>query len=369
MAELLIGGRWMADVCHVSELTWTSRWDHTGASGCWEASWNLDLPPNVSLPFLGRGALVQVRDGATDVFTGMCEEPDKSRDGWTVAAVGEARRAGRFDAISASNAPSTNPGAVVDAAIARGWNVTRPSGVFTSVAISDDSQQLNSVEDVLDAYCEQNALVWGAWADRVLFTAPADATAPRHAIAPEVALMGTAEDDWFSSVRVKFIDGPATDTAGFVVYDYVREVNAAAVTRWDVREKGVDRTGLGKILPGVASSIATNLLSRLSPRMGWANPLDLGAVDLSTLSDAPTYLPSVRAGDGFRGWGLVDSQGTLAPSHATDFTAGEVRYKDGEQSIYVAPMGLATRNLGGLLEDMTATTEQLDAINGIRGAA
>lgn len=336
MAEVRANGVWLSAVAHVSDVTWSSRWGE-GASGCFEASWNMDLGPNGTPPFLRRGALVEIFSGGVRVWVGQLSEPDRG-DGWELHAVGLSRLGNDF------LASSSTPNAAVDAAITRGlpWKRTTSLSSTSSLAAT-------RLGDHLTRWATSVTKRWGVFADGEVI-ARADPTVPTWALTPGVGIMGVADDQFVTSIEATYVSAvsgtpPQPSAYGFATVG----ADPVTIARFGVREERLDLTPLGLIDSSTATNIAKGRLALGGARMGWTNAITATRDDLSHIGGSPVDLAQMKAGDMLRIYGVLDAHGNLTVGASVDVVLGEVKYSDGESSIYLAPVGLVDRDFQSVL--------------------
>lgn len=345
----------------VTDLAWSTRWQPAGGSGCWDASWSMALSRAVLPPtWLRRGAIVDLYDGMTRFWSGILDMPERGEDGDTLNLTAHGLCREEFRAWDASYAASTTPSVAVAAAIGRGWQIAAGSGIATTALATQDTQQLNTIADLLDAQIDGSASRWTIGAGRVLNVA-APPTVPVWRVAEDVALFGAADDDWLETGALRYYD--STQNKPLTVHF----TNTAAQTKFGHSEAAADITGLGPMTAADALTKVTNAVGQRSGRMGFTNALNVGLADLTTLAGTPVRASQVQAGQMVRGFGFNDPT-TLYPAQAIDFVAGEVRCTADGDSVYLAPQGMVSRGFMGFIEDQVASEDQLaDFAKGITG--
>lgn len=334
-----IGGHWLAEIGPASAPAWTTTVD----GGCGEASWQMTLPATFRHPALRRGKLVEIRLGSANVWSGVLSEPEYGDNGWEFHATGLADQGDGYLCLDATGTPTTVPNTAVDQAIARGLPWTRPTSVsavpFGNNGSDVETDNLNYVTDLLDAYANSVSQRWGVNADGALYL-KADDTAPTWHMTPGSGTFGLADDDYASHVYLRYYDA-----------NYTRRVatvgDATAASLYGRQEYPVDGTNLGAISTATATSVANGLLAKGLARLGWTNTLEPTRYELTTTGGAQAYLPLVKAQQMVRLHGLTDEQGQPVPY--VDFVIGSTNYDAAENKLSIAPVGLVARTLSDVL--------------------
>lgn len=342
---------WLSQMADVSGVTWSSRWGANMPGGCYEASWTMDLPPHASHPDLIPGRRVEVWDGPVRVWTGELTEPDRGEP-WSLYARGLARVAAEYLCLDATGAPSSKPTTSVDEAIIRGLPWIRYDALsdvaFSAAASTVD---LNRVDALLNAWSEEAGKRWAVFADRIVI-ATADPTTPKWVLSPGIGVMGVADDEYATHVTARYVssvtaDGVPNGWAQVTVPE--PPAPSPAADRYGRREFPLDLTPLMLLTAARAKSLAQGRLDQASARMGWTSPIEATADELTTMGGVPARLSQIQAGDMLRINGILDADGNLRIGASVDVVLGEVRYADGAQSIYLAPVGLVPRSLSDVL--------------------
>ena len=341
----IVNGRTYAlgDIANVSDLTWSHGWPY----GCLEASWTMDLPPDVYpaalQPRQDNDVWVEVWDGPVRVWCGYLIEPDPGET-WELHAVGWYAAFANLLCLTAdASTTSAVPNVVVPAAITRaGLPVTIGSTLAaTSIAEADETVAANTVMALLDTYSAQIGKRWWVDADYVL-RIDDDPTTPTLVLDNDDPLRGVADDDYVTDVYPRYVttldpDGnPAAYGLGHV---------SAASRPAGRRERSMDLTDLGVLPSGVtdANTYAQSQLDLNGSRMSDTRGLTVRYGDLTRLGGSPRRLGLIRGGDMFRSFNVADASGQVQLGLTRDVVIGKWTYRDGETTAQLEPVGLATR--------------------------
>lgn len=337
MAELRIGGRWLSGIAPWGELKWSHRWP----GGCWEASWQMDLPVGANVDILQRRPLVEVMDGPVCRWRGTLTEPD--RETWQLTALGLCRQAEHCLCFDGSLATTSIPNTAIDEGIARGiLNWTRPASISsTAFSTASTTDGLNYLTPLLDGWSQEEGKRWAVGADGAV-RASVDPTTPTYSITPNVARLSLADDDYASHLYGRRM---VTSTT----YQTHTRSDTGAAARWGSREFGVDLTGLGVITNVRAAAILEGMLAKGKARTGYTNRIEVAASQLLTMGGSPAHLPGMTAGPMVRLNGFFDDSRLLSGKNYVDIVIGETEYVDGEDAIVLAPVGLVDRSLSDVL--------------------
>lgn len=334
-SQIKVDGLWLATVGGWGELRFSSIAD----GGPEEVSWRMDLPPSFVHPSLRMGKVVEVKTGSANVWKGVLAEPDVSADGWTFTAIGLADEATGYLCLDSGGNTTSTPDVAIDEAIDRGLPWSRTDSLSSvPFAVSDDTDKLNTVADLLDAWAQSVSKRWAVSADGEVY-AYSEPIAPTWHTAPGAVRIGLADDDYASDLYVRFkTSGTDFDTV------HVPDTSASAKRR---REAGVDATTLGVIDSAKATDVGEGLLARGKARYAWTDAMTLARLQLTTPGGTPAFLPFVKAGQMVRSFGVINEQGITLPY--VDWVIGKAEYQDGADVITLAPTTLASRNLGDVL--------------------
>lgn len=317
------------------ELEWSSVAD----GGCDAASWQMDLPAAFSHPSLRRNKLVEVKAGPANLWAGVLTEPDADDD-WTFTAQGLSRLAWNYLCFDSAGNTTSTPNTAIDQAIARGLPWKRPNSISSSAfAATGDTDGLNYLGDLLDAWADKEGKRWGVNADGEVY-AVADPTEPTYHLTPGSGRFGLADDEYASDLYLRYMTSGA-------VYATAHVGDAVAAANFGTKERRVDLTPMGIITSGTATSHGNGRLAKGAARQGYTNGVEPSRYQLTTPGGQPACLAFVKAGELARMFGVLDEQGQPVPY--VDFVIGEAKYQAGAQTIGLSPVGLVARDLESAL--------------------
>lgn len=335
--EVRVGGFWLSSI---APQGWGQLEHSTRTNGSWQASWTIPIVRTWRHPALVYGAKVEVFLGPICIWSGTLEEPNW--DSGEFIALGASRDGEDAVAIDGSGNSSTNPNAVIDAAIARGvlsWTRVGDFGT-TSVGQSNDGGGLVTIRSVLDAWAQENASRWVVNESRQLIAAPVDETRPTWHAMPGSGVLGSAAEERVDRVFVRYLD-PTTGRRATASYP--------ATTPASGIERPVDITDRGAKTPAQAASIAQDIWSDLQGRSGWTNGITLARGQATTPGGTEVDLALVRAGDTLRLLGVPDVRGV---AQNTDVVIGDTDYNWEDDELQANPVGLAARDDTSVLEQV-----------------
>jgi hypothetical protein len=211
------------------------------------------------------------------------------------------------------------------------------------------SEGLNTVAALLGASATVNGQRWGVGQDNVLaFTA--DPTTPTYQITPAAVALGTSDDNYASTVKVRYLDS----TTG--TYLTRTATNASVAARFGVKQYMVDVTDRGAMSSTTAQSIADQTLALAKGRLSWTNNLTVTSNELLTMGGVPASLSKaaedVGTGCMIRLNGINNDLLEVNGQTWLDIIIGEAKYADGAQTIDLSPIGLAPRDLASVVESI-----------------
>lgn len=334
----------LGDLANIADLTWSHGWPY----GCLEASWSMDLPPDVYpaalMPRADHDVWVEIWDGPVRVWSGYLKEPDPGET-WTLHAVGWYAAFANLLALDSTPAPSAVPSVAVAQAIARASLPVTVGTTLSSISIADADETVvaNYVLPLLDTYAAQIGQRWMVDADYVL-TVAADPTTPTLVLDNDEALRGVADDDYMTDIYPRFVssvDGITGEPDGYGLGHVAASSRPAGR-----RERSMDLTDLGYLSGGTgdANGYAQSQLDLNGSRMGYTRGLTVRYGDLVKLGGAPRRLGLVRGRDMFQSFNVADASGQVQLGLSANVAIGKTRYRDGEATLDVEPVGMATRN-------------------------
>lgn len=300
-------------------------WETLADGGCGELSTVLDVRPGHVHYALRPGAKVALRFGAHAVYAGFLR--DYNSETGELAASGMGSRSKM--AIDPTGIPTLDVGVAITQAIARGWQVTNPSGISGSVA--GTATEVKTVGELLSTFALETAQRWGVDGRRCIYLRT-DPTSPTWRLAPGVAALGQTGEGSARALVGTYFDG--TVTQALVVGDL------------DGDEDTVDLTDRGTLGVMQATAILNGTLAQTAGHVAWVNGVTVTRDQLTTIGGTPAALASVTAGQMMRLTGLpVLAAGALW----VDVVIGRTRHTAGSDVIYLEPVNTAPRNLTDVL--------------------
>lgn len=334
--EILLGSGtnrvWLSDVAGWGALKTSGRWA-SGGAGCWEATWEMSLPPRYRPRGLTTDIPVTIYVGGEEIFAGRL--PDTEWGAGEFSAIGAVREGEEALAFTGAGVTTATPNTAIDAAIARAavtW-VRRTSISATSVADQDATDDLFFLQPLLDAYADGAGMRWGVNARREVFAA-ADPTTPTWLIMPGAGELGTATDRMVGKLygRYRNTNGiPATVTSGT-----------------GLPEVPVDLTTRGALTAGQAQTILDGIRSKSASTKNFTNGLELDSSQITSLGGTPAQLHRVNEGHMARCLGLRDERNGLP---WTDIVLGSVDRDHDAKTINVVPTDAEERDLATFVEE------------------
>lgn len=329
-------------VFHSSIAPWFPVTYSFDVRGCKEASWNFLLPPGDRHPALIRGALVELMDGPSVIWSGVVADID-----WKAGAVtcnGIAYEAARYPALDGSGNGSSNPRTVANANLTRGWQILSVDSSVPNTNFTDEADGSNDQTALFDANADELAQRWHVGPDRILRFA-ADPTTPTWHIRPKVVDLGVADDDYASAIAVRYqASGSAYATA-------LRE-DTDATAKFGYRVFLHDVTGYGIITAAKANAIGDGVLAKGRARLGWTSSIEVTPTELLTSGGVPADLSMVQGGlESIRVHGIYDEPQWLDGRTYLDVLIGQSTYTDGEGVIRLDPVGKVAETLEEIAEE------------------
>jgi hypothetical protein len=341
------------------DLTYTTRWGD-GACGMYEAQWTMPLAGDFDHPLLRRGTLVEITDGPWRIGSPLImSEPAKGAglaDPWQFTATGigrEVEGANSYHAQDGTTGDTTAvPSVAVDRAIAAGWPIGgRDTSVPTfAIGGSTTTDELQTIGSLLNAVNDQYGSRWLVNQANLL-TFGYDPTTPTYLVTPSAVALGTSDDNYASTVYVRYLNS-ATGAYATVASD-----SPNVRTRFGRREYLVNLTGMVAMPQATAQAFSDGILARSKGRLAWTNSLTLTSNELLTTGGVPASLSKVAedVGNGcmIRLNGINNDLLEYNGQTWLDIIIGEAKYVDGAQTIDLAPLGLAARDLASVVEEVT----------------
>lgn len=343
MAEVRVNGEWLHSRGNVSGIAWSSRWG-SGPCGPDQASCAFAVDPDHDTSAMRVGSSFQVYESGLLVFGGVIDEV--SRDfPRQVQALGWARRAEDFEALS-TGAPTSNPRDAVTDAITRGLPWSNAT-TFDNTAIGSTGDGVRRLDSLLTEWADKTGKRWGVDAYGAAFAAT-EPTDVSYFLDASGVNIGVSSDGLYTRIQARYVatvdgDGnPAT-------YGTVTATDSTAEALYGTREFSLDLTGLGLISSGTATTYAEAQLA-LGLRPRWLQRVAVSEGRLLSPGGLPAHLPSVKAGEVVRLFNVPTNIGGTRFSAALDVVLGEVSYDTAQPTqITLAPTNLAIRSLADAL--------------------
>lgn len=329
-------------VPHSAIAPWTPVTYSFDVRGCKEASWGFYLPAGERHPALIRGALVELMDGPAIIWTGVVSDVSW-REG-RVICNGIAYEAARYPALDGSGNASANPATVAAANMTRGWQILAVDSTVPSTAFTATAEGSNDQTALFDANSDALGQRWYVGADRVLRFA-ADPAYPTWHIRPKVVDLGTTDDEYASTVFVRYQSSAST-------YATATRTDLAAQERFGFRGFMHDVTAYGVIATALAEAIGDGILLKGRARLGWTSSIEVTTFELLTTGGVPADLSMVEGGrHAVRVHGIYDDIVDLSGRTYLDVVIGESVYTDGSGVISLAPVGKSAETLEEIAEE------------------
>ena len=331
--QVRVGGVWLNDVAPWGDLSYSTRWP----LGCHEASWGMSFRSTARRNILRAGQTVEVYVGSTRIWLGTLAQPDWSTgefkaDGWYAYADGPA--------LDTSGDATSRADEAVDGAILRGVPWLGTSGLLTTPAASTTATDgLNVMSAILEEVATEDGKRWGVFADGIV-TMAADSTTPTWRLAPGVIDLGYDDTTFATQLLVRYFDSGTSD------YETITVTDTAAEALLGLREEAVDITGVGPLTSTRATAKANGILTLGRSRLGWANSVEVGPYELTTMGGIPADLSMVQAGQSVR----VPVWDEFAALPYRDLVLGEVTYTAGSGTVTLAPVDTEPQTLADVTE-------------------
>lgn len=304
---------------------------HRRVGGCWSLSWDMDVRPDWSSPFVKQGATVQAFLGTSAIWTGFLPEFDPEQG--TFEAMGLGRRFEVMQAYDLSG-PTNDIDDAIFFANARG-SLVGSLGAFGVVA--DNSGEPRYISELLAMWMSENpGKFWFVDRNGTLWIGTEQST-PRWWVMPGAASLGQAYSDYATRWTVRYLDA-ATST--------FKDASASVSADTSV-ERIAELTERGPISTATAQGVADGLLAASQTLTGWTNPITVTDRSLANRGGGYVGLGMVKAPDMIRLQGFRDSRRSAAYTDAVidesvwDVEAGEITLK---------PVDTADRNVASIVE-------------------
>lgn len=300
-------------------------WETQADGGSWLASWAFALSSKSQHRALYPGAIVHITAGASSLWTGRLNDPDRST--WECTASGLSAHAHQLTALDETGAVTRNLGEAIARCQAAGWAATNPLGLDATA--SGDSGDPQSLGSLLDQYCSEVGQRWGVDGAGRLYI-QGDPSAPTLLLMPDAGAIGNTDEGSPSHMVGRFINVGGT-------YSTTRRPDTGVVTS----EETVDITDRGELTLAEANTILDGMLTRRGP--GWTNGITVTRDQLGIRrSVTPMFLQAHRE--------VLQMHGAPAAflSLSTRLTTpvGKTRFDSANpDEIYLEPVNTAPRDV------------------------
>lgn len=327
--QVRVGNTWLSSLGSWGDLIV----DHRLQGGSWEMTWGMtakrrhrDLVP---------GAPVSAWLGPRPIWSGFLREPDWPSGEFV--AEGLCRQAEVVPCLTGSGVTTSTPDTAIDNGIARGWLDWARASSFSSAALveGDTTDSLNTVDDLLAAYSEDQGRYW--WVDpRAIVHNPLHrkGTTPAAGfwdVVIEGDRIGTSEEKLVGTVVARYLDSAASSARKTVVVGTELPV-----------EK-VDLTNRGPITTAKATATSQAILDAAAAQVGLLGSFELTRKQIV----GQPNLAMVTASHRFRLRGQHDPSGISASPVCT---ADQSRWTVAEGTVLITPLGAPQRDLESIIE-------------------
>lgn len=350
-----VGGKWADMLGYAGPVTYSTRWP----IGCWEATWEMDLAPDFTDTAARPSSTnrVEIFWGALRLWVGWLSEVERGGRGepWRFTAFGLARLANRYVALDDLGVPTSSASHAVTEAVVRGlpWQLPTLMPTWAPLTTDEETVKPNRLGDLLDAAAEENGQKWAVFGDGI-FTFGTDATAAAWGLTPDVGMSSTTDEEYRTHIYARRVSSESGTPPRPDGWETELVARAAPLGRY---EDYLDLTGRGLMSEAQALGAAQGVLDSTGQRMAYVAPFEGTTVSLTSLGGIPAELALVRAGQAVTIWGLLDSLGNPAFGASTVITLGEVTYTDGDDTIRLAPVGMAARDVSSIIAEASKPPE------------
>lgn len=333
-----------------ADLTINTVYGDTGC-GLDTMSWSMSLPRGFAHPAIQEGAVIELRRGLGTIATAINSEPDP--DSWKFTAKGLLHRLADFLAVNSAGTPTNNLADALRAAVANGLEIKLPADLPPGLVALDSVDQVLTVADLLNRYCQANSLRWGisgsGWLE--FYTDP---STPRWVLTPDAPSMPSARGT-VTRLRVRYVT--SADSEGNVATLGTVTVGAAAGSR-GVVESFQDITSDGVLTEPQATTIALGLLADQAPQQAFTAGVTAGPGQVTSFGDVPMdgalWMVACDVGSG----AMIRSQGWRNPDVGAngmhfDWLAGAATWSK-SSGLTVTPIAMAASTFGDNMAELRA---------------
>lgn len=319
----------------------------TSINGDVGVSWEQWLDPKTDHTALTPGRLISVPVSLTSAWQGRMGAPQRGTV-WNFAGDGLSTEPARWVALAATDNNATNLNEVVDAAIGRGWSVTRPASL---PALTDGSQVSGSLKvgEALGQVTQQLNEWWSInrAGQLTAFTLP---TALSYILCASDTAGGRTATGFVTDVIVLY-----TDLADFTTKSLTRS-NTTARAKYGRIEDIYDLTQFGPISTADAQAAGDNFLSVHAPRLKWTGAFQVTPGQLLNPGGTPVDLGTVQAGALVRVI-LTDpdtAAGETTTSGPVQIMAGQTDYDVDADVLSLTPLDTSPTGLAAVVKGVAA---------------
>ncbi|HEY9351609.1 MAG TPA: hypothetical protein VIP28_00100 [Nocardioides sp.] len=284
------------------------------------------------------GAAVSAWLGPRPIWSGFLREPD-----WTsgeFVAEGLARQAESVPCLTGAGVTTTTPDTAIDNGIAKGWLDWSRVSSFSSAALveGDSTDNLNSVDDLLSAYSEDQGRYW-TLDPRAIIHNPLQRKGMTPAagfwdVIVEGDRLGTSEEKLAGTVVARYADSGSSGLKKTVI---------VPATGGELPVVKVDLTNRGPITTAKSTATAQAILDSAAAQVGLLGTFE---VTRNQIVGRPN-LAMVTAGHRFRLRGQHAPSGLSASPVCT---ADQSRWTVAEGTVLITPLGAPQRDLESIIE-------------------
>lgn len=304
--------------------------------GCGSLSFALNMSPKRSHRNLYTGALVQAKIGMHPLFSGRLSEVNRST--WECVAYGHASHAERLPALAGDGSQTHNVATATTSARSWGWVGSDPYGVVTGTVAGTDTGPL-ILATLLKQRADELGKRWGVNAKGQQFFRT-DPTLPTMYLAPDVALLGQADEGLASHLAARYINS-ATSQAATAIRPSDGSIPVEAMEL-------LDFTPMGPMTETQAYVKIDGLLAKGRIKPVWTSGMTVHRSQLQTRGVAP-FLPTIIAGvDMVRLFGIPAAR--MSGGTTTNVVIGKTKFDAATPDlIYLEPLNTAPRDFASVL--------------------
>jgi hypothetical protein len=350
----------LASIGTVTGLRWGSNIDG-GDTAC---TFSISVPIDAQPAELRPGRLLTVVSGPVEVWAGLVADPQRGTP-WTVNAQSLASTAGNYLALNGSGQYTSNPNTAVDAAITRGWPVSRAITLPTPTVAPPSP----TIGDLLTAVATAATQRWSIQDGKV--TLQSDPVLPTYRLTNVDKPGGRTVDNFVTDAYALYTppigSGASTVPGPRTLVAATKNPPLTAARPFGRREAIYDATALGMLTSAQAAALADGVLVKSQAQPVFSGTMAVLPGALTTMGGQPVDLTTVQAG--FR-MVVVGAQPDPLSGSLTDYTTIEITCGDWQFDATTGvgtllPIGGVKRDLASLLRAAAAvaapTTAPTDA--------